>query len=78
MEDPTANHNQDSLRELIRLITFSQGEFSLILAVGNYGVLRRQIIEQLQQQSPIPITELVLEQSVKTLYTTIVQELGLQ
>ncbi|OLT58268.1 nSTAND1 domain-containing NTPase [Moorena bouillonii] len=78
MLDTTANHNQDSLRELIRLITFSQGEFSLILAVGNYGVLRRQISEQLQQQCSIPIRELVLEQSVKTLYTTIVEELGLQ
>ncbi|NEO80635.1 sugar-binding protein [Moorena sp. SIO4G3] len=78
MPDTTANHNQDSLRELIRLITFSQGEFSLILAVGNYGVLRRQISEQLQEQCSIPIRELVLEQSVKTLYTTIVEELGLQ
>ncbi|EGJ29126.1 MULTISPECIES: hypothetical protein [Moorena] len=76
MLDTTANHNQDSLRELIRLITFSQGEFSLILAVGNYGVLRTQIIEQLQEQCSIPIRELVLEQSVKTLYTTIVEELG--
>ena len=76
MPDTTVNNNQDSLRELIRLITFSQGEFSLILAVGNYGVLRRQISEQLQQQCPIGIRELVLEQSVKTLYTTIVEELG--
>ncbi|NEO88766.1 MAG: Uma2 family endonuclease [Moorea sp. SIO3G5] len=76
MLETTANHNQDSLRELIRLITFSQGEFSLILAVGNYGVLRTQIIEQLQEQCSIPIRELVLEQSVKTLYTTIVEELG--
>ncbi len=76
MLDKTPNHNQNSLRELIRLITFSQEEFSLILAVGNYGVLRRQISEQLQEQCSIPITELVLEQSVKTLYTTIVQELG--
>ncbi|NEP22748.1 sugar-binding protein [Moorena sp. SIO3I6] len=76
MLETTGNHNQDSLRELIRLIRFSQGEFSLILAVGNYGVLRRQIIEQLQEQCSIPIRELVLKQSVKTLYTTIVEELG--
>ncbi|NEQ81325.1 MAG: sugar-binding protein [Moorea sp. SIO2I5] len=76
MPDTNANHNQDSLRELIRLITFSEGEFSLILAIGNYGVLRTEIIQQLQQQCPIPIRELVLEQSVKTLYTTIVEELG--
>ncbi|WP_366513756.1 sugar-binding protein [Moorena sp. SIOASIH] len=76
MLETTVNQNQDSLRELIRLITFSQGEFSLILAVGNYGVLRTQIIEQLQEQCSIPIRELVLEQSVKTLYTTIVEELG--
>ncbi|NEO42780.1 MAG: hypothetical protein F6K55_00830, partial [Moorea sp. SIO4A3] len=76
MPDTNANQNQDSLTELIQLIKHSQGEFSLILAVGNYGVLRRQISEQLQQQCPIPIRELVLEQSVKTLYTTIVEELG--
>lgn len=76
MLETTANQNQEPLRELIRLITFSKGEFSLILAVGNYGVLRRQISEQLQEQCPIPIRELVLEQSVKTLYTTIIEELG--
>ncbi|NEO02419.1 MAG: hypothetical protein F6K50_45855 [Moorea sp. SIO3I7] len=38
--------------------------------------MRTEIIQQLQQQCPIPIRELVLEQSVKTLYTTIVEELG--
>jgi WD40 repeat protein/tetratricopeptide (TPR) repeat protein len=67
--------NEDSLKTLIRGITQFQGEFSLILAISNYRTLREQIVQQLREQCPIAIRELMLEQSVQTLYTRIAKEL---
>ncbi len=67
--------NEDSLKTLIRGITRFQGEFSLILAISNYRTLRDQIVQQLREQCPIAIRELMLEQSVQTLYTRIAKEL---
>ncbi|MEH2031640.1 MAG: hypothetical protein V7K67_18595 [Nostoc sp.] len=66
--------NEDSLKTLIRGITQFQGEFSLILAVSNYRVLRDQIVQQLREQCSIETRELILEQSVQTLYTRITEE----
>ncbi|MFB2837789.1 eIF2A-related protein [Floridanema evergladense] len=68
--------NEDSLKTLIRGITQFQGEFSLILAVCNYRPLRDRIVQHLKEQCPIEIHELVLEQSVQTLYTRIAEEFG--
>ncbi len=68
--------NQESLKTLIRGITYFQEEFSLILAVCNYRTLREQIVQQLREQCPVQIRELVLEKSVQTLYTRIAEELG--
>jgi len=68
--------NQESLKTLIRGITYFQEEFSLILAVCNYRTLREQILQQLREQCPVQIRELVLEKSVQTLYTRIAEELG--
>lgn len=70
--------NENSLRTLVRAITKSKGHFSLILARCNSGAVRQHIVKQLRQQCPVEIRELVLDQSVKTLYTTIVEELGLE
>jgi hypothetical protein len=61
--------NQESLKTLIRGITYFQEEFSLILAVCNYRTLREQIVQQLREQCPVQMRELVLEKSVQTLYT---------
>jgi WD40 repeat protein/AAA+ ATPase superfamily predicted ATPase len=69
------DRNRESVHSLIRAITQSQDGFSLILARCNYASLREQIVQQLHQQCPVPIRELVLEQSVKTLYSTIEAEL---
>ena len=68
--------NQESLKTLIRGITCFQEEFSLILAVCNYRTLREQIVQQLREQCPVQMRDLVLEKSVQTLYTRITEELG--
>jgi WD40 repeat protein/tetratricopeptide (TPR) repeat protein len=73
--EDVAAENEESLQTLIRAITLSQGEFSLILVRCNYAHLREQIVQQLREKCPVKIHELVLDKSVKTLYTTIEQAL---
>jgi WD40 repeat protein len=63
--------NEEALQTLIRAMTLSQGEFSLILVRCNYARLRERIVQQLGEQCPVKIQELILDESVKTLYTTI-------
>jgi len=67
----TANYNERSLKTLVRSITMSQHQFSLILVRCNYEQLRQQIAQRLREVSPVPIQDLVLPPSVKTLYTTL-------
>lgn len=67
----TANYNERSLKTLVRSITMSQKQFSLILVRCNYEQLRQQIAQRLREVSPVPIQYLVLPPSVKTLYTTL-------
>ncbi|MEH2271914.1 MAG: tetratricopeptide repeat protein [Nostoc sp.] len=68
--------NERSLQTLVRAITLSQGEFSLILVRCNYAALRQDIVQRLHQLSPVQIREITLPMSVKTLYTSIGKELG--
>ena len=63
-------HNHRSLNRLIRAITLSQGQFSLILVRCNYTQLQQQVLQQLQQQTEIPIRQLTLASTVRTLYST--------
>ncbi|MEH2040959.1 nSTAND1 domain-containing NTPase, partial [Nostoc sp.] len=63
--------NEHSLQTLVRTITLSQGEFSLILLRCNYADLRQRMVERLRQLSPVHIHEITLFASVKTLYTNI-------
>ncbi|MBE9208409.1 hypothetical protein IQ244_18110 [Nostoc sp. LEGE 06077] len=74
-ENLTLN-NEHSLQTLVRAITLSQGQFSLILLRCNYADLRRRISQRLHQISPINIHEITIPASVKTLYTSITEELG--
>lgn len=74
MDDRTGT-NRDALKTLIRSITRMQGDFSLILARCNYRCARETLVKQLHEQCPIPVRELVLDTSVKTLYTTILNAL---
>ncbi|HBB34133.1 MAG TPA: sugar-binding protein, partial [Cyanobacteria bacterium UBA9273] len=76
LPEDVASYNQNSLNTLIRAIKGGQGNFSLILARCNYTTLREQIVQQLQEQCPLTVRELLLEQSVKTLYSTIETKLG--
>ncbi|MDZ8096434.1 MAG: hypothetical protein RMZ42_31530 [Nostoc sp. DedQUE05] len=68
--------NQSSLQTLVRAITFSQGQFSLIILRCNYAALRQRMVERLHQLSPVQIHEITLPASVKTLYTNIREQLG--
>jgi WD40 repeat protein/tetratricopeptide (TPR) repeat protein len=68
--------NERSLQTLVRAITLSQGDFSLILLRCNYADLRRRITQILHEVSPVEIREITLPASVKTLYTTIAEQLG--
>ncbi|NER51953.1 MAG: hypothetical protein F6J92_35990, partial [Symploca sp. SIO1A3] len=54
----------------------SQGQFKLILAHCNYGSLRQQMVQRLQEISSVPIREIVLQSSVKKLYFTIREQVG--
>ncbi len=67
----TANYNERSLKTLVRSIAMSQQQFSLILVRCNYEQLRQQIAQRLREASPVPIQDIVLPASVKTLYTTL-------
>ncbi|MEH2356942.1 tetratricopeptide repeat protein [Nostoc sp.] len=68
--------NERSLQTLVRTITLSQGQFSLILLRCNYAALRQGMVQRLHQLSPVPIREITLPASVKTLYTNIREQLG--
>ncbi|MDJ0555720.1 MAG: hypothetical protein QNJ68_15010 [Microcoleaceae cyanobacterium MO_207.B10] len=68
-------YNQRSLKRLVRSITLSQGQFSLILVCCNYHYLQQTMMAELRKLSSVEIQELVLPKSVKTLYTTIDKEL---
>ncbi|MEA5502271.1 hypothetical protein VB735_03945 [Halotia wernerae UHCC 0503] len=68
--------HESSLHTLVRAITLSQGQFSLILLRCNYAALRQRMVEKLHQLSPVKIREITLPTSVKTLYTNINEQLG--
>ncbi|MEH1840024.1 MAG: hypothetical protein V7L20_14950, partial [Nostoc sp.] len=67
--------NEHSLQTLVRTITLSQGEFSLILLRCNYADLCQRMVERLRQLTPVQICEITLPTSVKTLYTNIHEQL---
>ncbi|NEO80763.1 hypothetical protein [Moorena sp. SIO4G3] len=75
VEDADA-YNKNSIQELAWAIETSQGEFSLILARRNYEALQDYIVRKLRQVCAIEFQEIYLNQSVKSLYTTILEQLG--
>ncbi|NER23427.1 MAG: hypothetical protein F6J96_22540 [Symploca sp. SIO1C2] len=72
----SAAQNQEALAEIKRLLRMSQGDCSLVLAVGNYACLREQIIEELCRESPVAIRKLSLTEEVNSLHSAIVEEIG--
>lgn len=71
MPEVPSPHNQEALDELCRLLRFSQGEFSLILAVCNSTQHRKLLVESLGQQCPVPFDEITLSPTASTLFTTV-------
>ncbi|NEQ71958.1 MAG: hypothetical protein F6K23_02050 [Okeania sp. SIO2C9] len=68
-------YNQRSFKRLMRSITLSQAQFSLILVFCNYKCLQEKIMRQLRESSSVEIQEIVLPKTVNTLYTTIDKQL---
>jgi hypothetical protein len=68
--------NENSLRSLVRTITVFQEHFLLVLLRCNYTVLRQQITDSIHRLCPIEIREITLQESVKTLYTAISEQIG--
>lgn len=75
-DDAEVRRNQQSLKVLHRAISFSQGQFSLILARCNYASVRDRVTADLHNSVSVEIRELHLPTSVRTLYKTIQDEIG--
>src|SRR4028118_509948 len=73
--DEVGTSNERSLSTLWRAITLSQGHFALILVRCNYDVCKQQMWRQLQELTGAPLKKLVLQESIKSLYTTILAAL---
>ena len=74
--EEVAAFNERSLLTLSRAITLSEGHFALILVRCNYEVCSWQMWQQLQQLTAVPLSELVLQHSIKSLYTPILSALA--
>ncbi|BAZ40904.1 WD-40 repeat-containing protein [Calothrix sp. NIES-4101] len=70
--------NDRALNSLRRAIAFSQGQFSLCLVGCNYGVLRKQMLQRLEEVlgEEYPIHKVTLSSNVISLYSTIHAELA--
>jgi hypothetical protein len=69
--DEALTLNERSLRALMRSLTLSQRQFSLILVRCNYSRLRDQILQQIQTSSELNIQKLKLSEFTPTLFTCI-------
>ncbi|MEH1863607.1 MAG: ribosome assembly protein 4, partial [Nostoc sp.] len=74
-EDGHVN-SERSLKQLAWAIASSVGQFKLILARCNYASLRDRLISRLQEICQVEIRVLAVQQSNRTLYTVIQEELG--
>ena len=68
-------YNERSLKRLMRSVTISQGQFSLILACCNYQCFQQIMMMQVRKLLSVELQEIVLSKTVNTLYTTIDQQL---
>ena len=69
-------NSERTLKQLAWAIESSVGQFKLILARCNYASLRDRLISRLQEISQVEIRVLTVQQSNRTLYTTIQEEFG--
>lgn len=70
------NQNQRALAELIWALEMSQGQFKLMLVRCNYITLRDLLVQQLRRDCSLNIREIVLEPTVKQVYSTLGDRLG--
>ncbi|NER98360.1 MAG: sugar-binding protein, partial [Symploca sp. SIO1B1] len=70
------NNHRNSLEELACAIDWSEGEFSFIFALCNSTSLQQQIILSLETACSLQIQQMVLDQSVGTLFQTIQSEIS--
>lgn len=68
--------NERSLLTLSRAITLSEGHFALILVRCNYEICSEQMWQQLQEITALPLSEIVLQPSNKSLYSPIMGSLA--
>ncbi|MBD2481481.1 AAA family ATPase [Planktothrix sp. FACHB-1365] len=68
-----ASVNQQGLHRLLRSVSLSQGQFSLVLVRCNSSQLRQQVLQAVQADSEIAIELLILSAQTSTLYTTLSQ-----
>ena len=66
-----ASVNERSLNRLLRAVSLSQGQFSLVLVRCNSSQLRQKVLQALQVDSEIKIESLILSPYTKTLYNPI-------
>lgn len=74
--EDVAVYNERAFTRLAWTIEASAGQFSLILSHCNYARLRTELVERLQAICAVNIRVIVLQESARTLYTTIREELG--
>jgi WD40 repeat protein len=76
------NHFEDCpayeslLQELAWTIAMSEGQFSLILVRCNYPVFQEQMVQKLRELCRVEIRKIVIDNSVKKLYSDIREQLG--
>lgn len=66
-----AASNERSLSTLSRAINLSNGNFALILVRCNYEVCSSKMWQRLQELTESPLSQLVLQKSIKTLFGSI-------
>jgi WD40 repeat protein len=66
--------NQESLSQLVWTVSNSQGQFKLIFAHYKFASFHKQIGKQLKENCPVYIQEIVLQSSVRKLYSTILEK----
>ncbi|MEE6162103.1 hypothetical protein U9R62_12285 [Cylindrospermopsis raciborskii DSH] len=65
------NHHYEPIKTILRVIDFSQSQFSLIFLHCNDAELREQVAAQLRERSPNKIEEITLPHSAISLYDNI-------
>ena len=73
MANNDQHSNQNSLNTLVRSLNLGRGSFALILAHSNYGSLREEMGQQLQELCGGEIEEIRLTEEATTLYAEIQQ-----